>query len=155
MVELIQNRNRLMLIVGDILAVFMANLLAVGIADKIPGNDPERALPAVINELVPVGIKGLLIAALIAALMSTVDGFVNSSAAYFVKDIYQQHLAPHASQKHLVKVSYITTAAIMILGIILGWNSDTIDKIWGWIIMSRSIWAILRSARFLSSRRRF
>jgi SSS family solute:Na+ symporter len=85
--------------------------------------------------LVPVGIKGMLVAALIAAAMSTVDGFVNSSAAYFVNDIYKQHIKPNASTKHLVRVSYFTTGAIMIVGIAIGWNVETIDSIWGWIVM--------------------
>jgi len=108
-------------------------VLAVGIADKIA--EPEMALPAVIMELVPVGVKGLLIAALIAAAMSTVDGFLNSSAAYFVNDIYKSYIRKKSSGKHLVKVSYITTAAILIIGITIGWKVETIDSIWGWIIM--------------------
>lgn len=108
-------------------------VLAIGIADKI--SEPEQALPAVIMHLVPVGIKGMLVAALIAAAMSTVDGFVNSSAAYFVNDIYKQHISPKASTKHLVWVSYFTTAGIMAVGIAIGWNVETIDSIWGWIVM--------------------
>lgn len=108
-------------------------VLAVGIAHKI--SEPEMALPMVIMELVPAGVKGLLIAALIAAAMSTVDGFLNSSAAYFVNDIYKEYLKPKASTKHLVKISYITTASIMIIGILIGWKVKTIDSIWGWIVM--------------------
>lgn len=108
-------------------------VLAVGIASKIA--EPEMALPAVIMELVPIGIKGLLISALIAAAMSTVDGFLNSSAAYFVNDIYKQHINRKSTAKHLVKVSYITTAVILIVGILIGWKVKTIDSIWGWIIM--------------------
>lgn len=108
-------------------------VLAVGIAHKIA--EPEMALPMVIMELVPVGIKGLLIAALIAAAMSTLDGFLNSSAAYFVNDIYKLHIKPKSTAKHLVKVSYITTAVIIVLGILIGWKVKTIDSIWGWIIM--------------------
>ena len=72
-------------------------VLAVGIADKIA--EPELALPTVIMEIVPVGLKGILIAALIAAAMSTVDGFLNSSAAYFVNDIYKQHIKPIQVQR--------------------------------------------------------
>jgi len=108
-------------------------ILAVGITDKIA--EPEMALPAVIQYLIPVGIKGLLIAGLIAAAMSTLDGFVNSSAAYFVRDIYQQYLDPKASNKRLVKISYLTSAVIMVTGVIVGWNLKTIDSIWGWICM--------------------
>jgi Na+/proline symporter len=108
-------------------------VLAVGIAGKIA--EPELALPMVILELVPVGMKGLLIAAVIAAAMSTLSGFLNSSAAYFVKDIYAQHIRKDASAKRLVTVSYVTTAVIMAVGILVGWEVKTIDSIWAWIIM--------------------
>jgi SSS family solute:Na+ symporter len=108
-------------------------VLAAGVASKIA--EPELALPIVILELVPVGIKGLLIAAVIAAAMSTLSGFMNSSAAYFVKDIYHRHLRPDASPRHLVKVSYVATAGILAIGVLVGWQARTIDSIWGWIIM--------------------
>lgn len=108
-------------------------VLAVGIASKIA--EPELALPIVITELVPVGVKGLIVAAMIAAAMSTISGFMNSSAAYFVKDIYHRHLKPSASPHHLVKMSYIATACILAVGVLLGWYAGTIDSIWGWIIM--------------------
>jgi len=108
-------------------------VLAVGISHKI--SEPEMALPVVILELVPIGVKGLLIAAIIAAAMSTVDGFLNSSAAYFVNDIYKQYMKPKSTPKHLVKISYLTTAAILVIGILVGWRVKTIDSIWGWIIM--------------------
>ena len=108
-------------------------VLAIGIKDKIA--DPEMALSAVIDHLVPIGLKGLLLAALLAAAMSTLDSFVNSSAAYFVKDIYQEFLNPDASEKELMRTSYIVTFLVMVLGIIIGWNVEKIGNIWGWICM--------------------
>jgi solute:Na+ symporter, SSS family len=108
-------------------------VLAVGIAGKIA--EPELALPVVIMELVPVGIKGVLIAAMIAAAMSTLSGMMNSSAAYFVNDIYHPYINKKSSPRHLVKVSHITTAAIVFAGIFVGWQVKTLDSIWGWIIM--------------------
>ena len=54
--------------------------------------DPELVLPVVINQYIPTGFKGLLIACFIAAAMSTFDSVINSAAAYWVKDIYQAHL---------------------------------------------------------------
>ena len=55
-------------------------VLAVGIAGKI--SEPEMALPAVISHYVPVGVKGLLIAALLAAAMSSVDSIINSFSGH-------------------------------------------------------------------------
>ena len=89
--------------------VLMASLgiLAVSIAGKI--GDPEMALSQVILNLIPVGVKGVLIAAIIAAALSTTNSFVNSSASYFVNDIYHPYIKPDASEKQLVRVSLITT----------------------------------------------
>lgn len=108
-------------------------VLAAGIAAKIA--DPELALPAVINEYIPVGIKGMLVASLIAAAMSSLDSIINSSASYFVKDIYQGYLNPKASDKRLLHVSYAATIVIFVLGIVLGWTVPDINSIWSWIIM--------------------
>lgn len=115
--------------------MLMAGLgvLAVSIAGKI--NDPELALSSVITNLIPVGVKGVLLAAIISAALSTTNSFVNSSASYFVNDIYRPYINPKASQKQLVKVSIITTALLLVLGVIIGWFFDSISKIWGWITM--------------------
>jgi len=108
-------------------------ILSIGIASQIAS--PEGALTAIINHYLPVGIKGMFIAALLAAAMSTLDSIINSTAAYFVKDIYQQHICPRAGRKHLLIVSYITTAGILIGGIILGWDVGKINDINIWICM--------------------
>ena len=108
-------------------------ILAVGIAKSI--TDPEMALTKVIGQLIPVGIKGVLLSALIAAAMSTANSFVNASASYFVNDIYKPFIRPDASQKRLVRVSAITTGALLVFGVVIGWMFDSITAIWGWIVM--------------------
>ena len=108
-------------------------VLAIGIAGRIA--DPEMALPAVVNEYIPYGMKGVLIVALIAAEMSTLDSVVNASGAYFVNDIYRQWIKPKASPKHLMKVSYITTITIIVMGVVIGIVTPNINSIWSWIIM--------------------
>ncbi|UJH90721.1 hypothetical protein LZ575_18450 [Antarcticibacterium sp. 1MA-6-2] len=57
----------------------------------VSGNDLEVVLPKVINDHVPVGIKGLLLAGLLAAFMSTFSAFVNADPAYIVNDIYKKY----------------------------------------------------------------
>jgi Na+/proline symporter len=108
-------------------------VLAVGIAGMI--GDPEMAFNAVIEHYVPPIAKGLILAALLAAAMSTLSSFVNASAAYYVKDIYQRHIKPNASNRHLIRVSYVSTISIIVLGVLIGWNMPTINYIWAWIIM--------------------
>ena len=59
-------------------------------------SDPELVLPTVVSQMIPNGFRGLLLAALVAAAMSTFDSTVNAGAAYWVKDIYQAHINPQS-----------------------------------------------------------
>jgi len=99
-------------------------------------NDPEKVIPIVINNMVHTGIKGLLVAGLMAAAMSTFDSTVNAGAAYWVKDIYQAYLNPKASEKSLLLHSRIASVLIVILGLIFSLAIKNINEIWGWITMS-------------------
>jgi solute:Na+ symporter, SSS family len=116
-------------------AMYMAiGVLAVGIKDKI--SDPEKALPMIFEHYFPMGLRGLMISAMLAAGMSTLSGMTNSTAAYFINDIYKKHLAPQASNKQLVWVSYGSSFAITAVGLIIAMNATSISSIWGWIFMS-------------------
>jgi solute:Na+ symporter, SSS family len=108
-------------------------VLAVGIAGNIA--DPEMAFPAVFDHYLPLGVKGLMLAALIAAQMSSICTIVNSPAAYFVNDIYRAYIRPCSTERHLVRVSYLTTIVIVIIGIAIGWMLPNINSIWAWIMM--------------------
>jgi len=99
-------------------------------------SDPEKVLPVVVNELVPVGIKGLLVAGLMAAAMSTFDSTVNAGAAYWVKDIYQAFINRGASEKILMKHSRWASVLIVLMGLLFSLTIRNINEIWGWITMS-------------------
>lgn len=99
-------------------------------------SDPERVLPVVINEMIPVGLKGLLIAGLMAAGMSTFDSTVNAGAAYWTKDIYQAYLKPTASEKQLMRQSRGASILIVVFGLFFSLAIKNINEIWGWITMS-------------------
>ena len=79
--------------------------------------DPELVLPTVIKNYIPVGVKGLLIAGLMAAAMSTFDSTVNAGAAYWVKDLYQTYLRPNASEKDLILQSRLASLVIVLLAL--------------------------------------
>jgi SSS family solute:Na+ symporter len=99
-------------------------------------DDPETVLPVVINELVPIGIKGLLVAGLMAAAMSTFDSTVNAGAAYWVKDIYQTYINKNASTKQLIRHSRWSSVIIVLLGLGFMLFIRNINEIWGWITSS-------------------
>lgn len=98
--------------------------------------NPEQILPAVLLNMIPAGLKGVLIVAMFAALMSTQTGMVNGASAYFVKDIYQAFLRPKASNRELLFASYGIVLFIVITGFYFGVAASSINHLWGWIIMS-------------------
>ncbi|MBZ9632387.1 Na+:solute symporter [Salegentibacter sp. LM13S] len=111
--------------------IFVApEMLASG---NLSGNDLEVILPKVINNHVPVGIKGLLLAGLLAAFMSTFSAFVNAGPAYIVNDIYKKYYKPKATDKHYVKASHITSFLVVLFGVIMGFFADSINSITLWI----------------------
>ena len=102
-------------------------------AGNITGNDLEVILPKVINNHVPVGVKGLLLAGLLAAFMSTFSAFVNAGPAYIVNDIYKKYFKPKATDRHYIKASHITSLLVVLLGVIMGFFADSINSITLWI----------------------
>jgi len=98
--------------------------------------DPERCLPAVLHATLPIGVRGILLAALMAAFMSTFDSEINSGAAYVVRDVYQQFIVPGASRRHLVIAGYVASAALVAAGILISFVFSSIEQIIHWIFMA-------------------
>ena len=82
-----------------------------------PTTDGDRVFPTLVTKLLPSGLRGLVIAGLLAALMSSLSSLFNSSASLFTIDIYQK-LKKQASQKELVYVGKMATLVVVVLGII-------------------------------------
>lgn len=90
------------------------------IAAKFPALDPQfvkddLAFPAMLSFL-PSGLLGMVIAALIAALMSTLSTHLNWGSSYIVNDLYHRFYKPNADQKTLVRVGQVSTVILMFLG---------------------------------------
>ncbi len=98
------------------------------------GIDFELVLPYVINEFIPVGVTGVLLAGLLAAFMSTFDSTVNCGAAYVVNDIYKLYINPNGSDKQYVFVSYLASLGMVLLGILFGLMPASINTITEWIV---------------------
>ena len=96
--------------------------------------DFEMILPYTLNNFIPTGAKGLLLAGLVAAFMSTFAANVNAGPAYIVNDIYKKYINPNASDKKYVKMSYIASFLVVVTGIIFGFFASNIDKVLNWIV---------------------
>ncbi|GGD51762.1 sodium:solute symporter [Lacimicrobium alkaliphilum] len=77
----------------------------------------DQAFPTLVSELLPAGVKGLVIGGLVAALMSSLASLFNSSATLFTIDFYKK-FKPESSEKHLLKVGRMATIVIVLLGIL-------------------------------------
>jgi len=78
--------------------------------------DSDSAFPLLVSELLPIGLKGVVVGGLLAALMSSLASLFNSSAALFTVDFYKKY-KPESSEKHLVYVGRVATVVIVALGI--------------------------------------
>jgi solute:Na+ symporter, SSS family len=86
----------------------------------------EALLGMVITQL-PTGVKGLIMAGMLAAFMSTFSAVVNSGPAYIVNDIYKKYFNTNATEKKYIQVSYIACAAIVIVGLLIGLGINNIS----------------------------
>jgi Na+/proline symporter len=97
-------------------------------------SDTEQVMPAVIKSFLPVGIRGLVLAALLAAFMSTFNSTVNAGASYLVIDIYKKFLNPDATQRQLVRAGYLSSFCLILFGILIGWTATSIHRVFQWIM---------------------
>lgn len=111
------------LMVGGVMKYFMAVIIVIpgialyGILGKEGLSDPDLAFPYLIDTYLPVGVKGIILCALFASLMSTVDSTFNSISTLWSIDIYKQYINKKASDQKLVAVGKQTILVTLITGI--------------------------------------
>jgi len=96
--------------------------------------DFEMVLPYALGRFVPVGLVGLLMAGLLAAFMSNFAATVNAAPPYIVNDIYKRFINPNASSRTYVRLSYVSSFAVVVAGITVGWFVGSINSVIQWIV---------------------
>mgnify|MGYP006081675073 FL=1 len=76
-------------------------------------DDPEHVFPLMIDHFLPTGLKGIMVAAMLAAFMSTIDTHLNWGASYLVNDVYQPYMVKNATQNHYVWIARFVMVFIM------------------------------------------
>ena len=79
----------------------------------------DNAAPWLIKNFIPVGVKGLILAALAAAIVSSLASMLNSTSTIFTMDIYKSHFNKNASDAEMVSVGRITAVVALIIAIII------------------------------------
>ncbi|CAN5680405.1 hypothetical protein BH24ACT22_BH24ACT22_18620 [soil metagenome] len=80
-------------------------------------DDPNQVFPTLAFDLLPVGVRGVVLAALVAAITSTVDSILNSASTLVTMD-FVNRFRPQTSQQALVQIGRIATVGAMIVAII-------------------------------------
>jgi SSS family solute:Na+ symporter len=84
--------------------------------------EADQGYVRLIQTLVPVGLRGILLAALFGAIYDTVNAVLNSTATLITLDVYKRLINPDASDKHLVRFGMVTSAGVLVISIVMaGW----------------------------------
>lgn len=89
---------------------------------------PDEAYPWLLENIVPSGVKGLIFAALIAAIVSSFSAIVNSTSTIFTMDLYQPYINPGASERQLVRVGRLSGIVATAIAIIVAPLLGSIDQ---------------------------
>ncbi|WMM24364.1 sodium:solute symporter family protein [Tissierella sp. MB52-C2] len=112
---------------GTLLAIIGTAFIAIvstyiGMAGRIifPNiGDTSAILPTIISNLLPTGVKGIMLIGIISALMSTSDISTLTASANITRDIYQRYINPKASERHLLNLGTISSMLIGALSTIM------------------------------------
>jgi SSS family solute:Na+ symporter len=99
-----------------IFILVLPGLIAVALYPEIKGDEAYSALVA--GDLLPIGLKGIVVAGLLAAIMSSLAGAFNSTAVLFTNDFYKIR-NPQANERKLVLVGRLTTTAVVVIAILI------------------------------------
>ena len=81
-------------------------------------DDADQAFPVLVSHLLPMGAKGLFLAAFIAALMSSIDSYLNSASTIVTRDFYVRWFDRDASDRRLLVVGRLATAALVVWAVL-------------------------------------
>ncbi len=131
-VNIVLTPPRYFLIIG--LTVLAAAFFGPDLRAMGTNLDFETVLPMALGRFVPAGLLGFLIAGLLAAFMSNFAATVNAAPPYFVNDIYKRYINPNASPKTYVRLAYLSSFAVVLLGVLIGWYVTSVNSVVLWIV---------------------
>jgi len=107
--------------------------------------DPNKAFPYMMVQILPAGLRGLMFAALFGAVMSTLDSVLNSASAIFTIDIYKRYIRPETDSRRLVVIGRVVTAVFVVFGCIYAPVVGRYESVFTYI---QEIWGFVSPAVF-------
>jgi len=133
-----------------ILPVFIFVLPGVIAVVLFPDIEHDKAFPTLVSELLPAGIKGLVLAGLLAALMSSLDSTLNASATLVTRDFFVRFAKTEPSQRAQIWFGRITIAVVLIAGILWAPVITKADTLWKYLQIVSAYMAVPMSAAVLT-----
>lgn len=93
----------------------------------------DNAAPWLIKSFIPNGLKGLVLAALAAAIVSSLASMLNSTATIFTMDIYKPYFGPQKSENHLVNVGRVTATIALIIAVAIAPQLKNLEQVFQYI----------------------
>lgn len=112
----------------------IVGLSALVIYPDLSHADKGLGFVKAMNDFLPPGLKGLLLAAFLAAYMSTIATHLNWGTSYFINDFYRRFLVKDKSEKYYVSISRVMTIIFMFLSVIVTTQMTTISGVWSFVI---------------------
>jgi SSS family solute:Na+ symporter len=112
--------------------MFTENFAGAGEAFQGTGGG-DKAYPWLISTLIPVGLKGLVVAALFAAIVSSLASMVNSTSTIFTMDIFRHHVDKKASPRKLVTVGRVTALVSLVIACLVAPVMKNFDQMFIYI----------------------
>ena len=85
-----------------------------------PSDYGDKIMPHFMVTMIPAGLLGLIVSAILSAAMSTISSGMNASATVFTEDIYKRYFNPLATDKTNLRVLYISTVIVGLIGMLCG-----------------------------------
>ncbi len=104
-----------------VLIVIVPAIALVGLTMDAPLSDPDAVYPYMVNELIPAGLRGMILCGLLASLMSTVDSTFNSVSTLWSIDVYKRHLRPDASDAQVVSTGQRAILVTLMTGVLFAY----------------------------------
>lgn len=130
--------------------VGLASVIVLGATNQAAGlSASERAFPAMINKLMPAGLRGLMVASIFAAFMSTVSVLLNWGGSYLVNDLYRRFMVRKASQRHYVWVSRLASLLLGGMGALVCMQFDSLKDMFSMVGPLLTGGVVVMLARYL------
>ncbi|MDP6720856.1 MAG: hypothetical protein QGF59_19480, partial [Pirellulaceae bacterium] len=128
------------------LIVAVPGLIAVALLPDL--KDGDSAIPNLVGELLPAGLRGLFVAAFLAALMSSIDSYLNSAATLVSNDLYKPFINRDVTDQQLLSIGRITTVGLVAWAVGFAFLLTTMSEASGIYAIFQTLMAFFQGPAF-------